>query len=292
MSETRKPGNTIAERSISAFPISIGTSLCLESLFDPRLPAYDSSREIPERIDLTKYQECWISLYTLYRNINGACSKQASENMSVSDLLSTLEQEIDTIVNLFLIEGKGLIKPYFYYNDYQSVIDKYTKRKVFFRDDKTEQQKVYSQRFLKAMGSLVGKNTEHHKFNGEIKPVNPMHNGIIITHIPYDLLSHSKFKRLSLLESHTGVMKPKYNWSSKYAPVGERDLSNLPFLRRLLLIFGDKVLIKPSFYELRTKILDTAEKRHWTSFSTDDRVMYDLELDIKEPMVLDFIRKL
>lgn len=285
------PGPTVEGRSISAFPISIGTSLSLESLFSPRNQPYDPKREIPNKIDLNKYKSCWISLYTMYRNISGACSKEARDKLTPEKIVEVLEQEIDVINSLFLVEGGGICKPYFYICTYQDAFRTYSKKSVVFRTDTTESQKQFAKLFGKAMEIMFKKYNEHYKFDSEIKPTSN-DSAIIITHVPYDLLSYRNFSRLDLLESHTGVLKPRYNWSSKYHPVGDHDLSSIPFTKKLLLVFGDRVLLKPSDYKLRTLILDIAKKRNWTSFTTEAKMLQDFELEIKEPFVLEYLRKL
>ena len=68
-------GHSLYTRTISAFPISVGTSLALESLFAPRLETIDPERKF-ERVDVTKYSEVWINLSTLFRNIVGAVEKK------------------------------------------------------------------------------------------------------------------------------------------------------------------------------------------------------------------------
>jgi hypothetical protein len=115
---------------------------------------------------------------------------------------------------------------------------------------------------------------------------------MIITHYPYDLLSHTKFSALDLLESNTGKLKSRYQWSSKYYPVGDVDMKVLPFTRKLLLVFGDRILIQPFDMKLRRLILEIADKRKWTSLTTDAKIMQDFELDIREPFVLQFMKKL
>jgi hypothetical protein len=54
-------GDSLSTRTISAFPLSISTSLALESIFTPKLPPYDPNRIIPEHINLIDYQEIWIN---------------------------------------------------------------------------------------------------------------------------------------------------------------------------------------------------------------------------------------
>ncbi len=70
------------------------------------------------------------------------------------------------------------------------------------------------------------------------------------------------------------------------------DLSHLPFLRKLLLVMGDKVLIQPNDIRLRRQIVDISVKRNWTNMTTLEKINIDLELEIKEPFVLQLLKQL
>lgn len=284
-------GYDINTRTISAFPLSIGTSLAFESLFDPKLDPYDPSRQIPERIDISKYQEIWINISTLFRNIVGAIDKSAVGKILPREYKSAIDFEIDVINNLFQIEGKGLCKPIYYFCDYKDIEAKLSIKGVTFRKDKTDNQKLYKQHLTETV-KLISKSTDEIIITDhELKPKQRV-SALIMTHVPYDLLSYTNFSKLDLLESHTGKLKPRYEWNTKYAPVGENDMNMLPFLRRLYLIFGDKILIHPSDYKLRKLILDIAHKRQWTPMTTEAKIIQDFEIEIKEPFVLQFIKKL
>ena len=56
------------ERNISSFDISIATGLALESLLDPTGKRYDDARVVPNKVDLSVYNEVWFNLHTLARN--------------------------------------------------------------------------------------------------------------------------------------------------------------------------------------------------------------------------------
>ena len=284
-------GNDLHSRTISAFPISIGTSLAFESLFAPRLNPYDPSRPIPEKVDLSKYPEIWINIYTLFRNISGAITREAFLNSSEAELKDTIDFEIDVINSLFSNEGNNFCKPKYYFCSYDKLF-KNTNSAVKFRTDKTDFQKIFKYKYLKTVESLNKSTDEYFKLDSEIKPANKI-SSLILTHIPYDLTSYKHFSNLTLLESHSGKIKQRNQWNSKYYPVpGEANLSNMPFYRKLLLVFGDKVLIHPADIRLRRLIIDSSIKRNWTVMTTLEKIMLDLSIDIKEQFVLKFLQDL
>lgn len=280
----------LASRTISAFPVSISTSLALESIFPPRLTPYDDTRKLPPRVDLSEYQEIWINLLTLFRNIATSVPQKVFLEASEVELKNVLETEIDVINSLFSTEGNGICRPQYYYCTYLTVFA-FAQKNVAFRKDSTEFQKFSTFKFLKVMELLFKDTDEHFKFVSSVKGDSNV-TSLILTHIPYDLLSYRNFRKLTLLESHTGITKERRQWNTKYTKVPDRDMSILPFSKRLLFIFGDNYLVAPAPIALRRQILDTAKARGWTAMTTDEKVLLDLSIDIKEPFVLKFIRGL
>ena len=282
--------NPLFNREISAFPISIGTSMAFESVFTGRLPSYDPNRTIPNQVILSNYNTCFINISTLYRNILGAVSKDVKLEANENDFAAVIEQEMEIIESLFKVEGGGTTTPIFYTMSYDRAVSKASSKIVDLRQDRTDLQKHEKAILVKTVDKL--KNVPNiEKYKDYIKaPAST--RALIVTHVPYDLLSHEKFGRLDLLESHTGKLKPRYKWSSKYYPLGERDMSHLPFLEKLLLIFGDKVLIQPALTKIRQQVYEVSIKRGWTSMTTKAKVTMDLSLDIPEPMIARMLAQL
>lgn len=275
-------GTTLASRAVSAFPLSIGTSLAFESLFPPRQVYYDPQREIPESINAAEYQSCWINVHTLIRNIAGAVDKTVIQHAHTNAITDTLCEEIEVIESLFQNEGLGVCKPFFYYSTYRD-IRKIRVPGVSFRDPNTPNQMAFQAMIDNVVRELERRTDEVRVYHDTIRP--PSKDvGLIITHYPYDLLSHKSFERLDLLESHTGVLKSKHAWNTKYSPMAGKSFANLPFQKKLLLIFGDRHLIKPMAGKIREVIVDSAEKRNWTPMTTEDKVKLDLSLDLLDPV--------
>lgn len=287
------PFDALSNRTISAFPLSIGTSLAFESLFEGRLAPYDASREIPNQVNISGYAEIWINLATLVRNILGAVTKEDAVTASPEAVYSALLTEIDVIKSILEVEGKGTCKPIFYYCSYKTLMLHQRSKLVKFRQDKTALQKLNTHRLLKVMALLFKDNVQSNivSLDTEIKPES-LTKALILTHFPVDLLSYKHFRKLDLIESHTGRLKPRHLWYTKYYDVPGANMSILPFTRKLLLIFGDHVMISPMDIRFRRLILETAAARNWTSMTTDAKILMDLELDIKEKLVFDSFKEI
>lgn len=282
MADNYTAGATLASRTVSAFPISIGTSLAFESVFFPRQPSYDPERQIPNRVEVTQYQSCWINVLTLIRNITGAVEKEVMQHASTSDITDTLCEEIEVIESLFQNEGMGVCKPYFYHSTYRD-LRRISVPAFSLRGQNTPNQLAYQAMVDKVLREMERRTDQLRTFHDTIKP--PMKDkGLILTHLPYDLLSQKSFEQLDLLESHTGILKTKHTWNTKYSPMAGKSFASLPFHRKLLMIFGDRYLIKPMAGKIREAILECADKRHWTPLTTEDKVKLDLSIDFKDPM--------
>ena len=283
-------GLTLHDRAVSAFPLSIGTSLALESIFSPRQEPYDASRIIPNQINIEDYQSCWINIHTLFRNLSSAIEKETFLSSTPERLAATLEEEIGVINDLFLNEGNGVCKPEFYYATY----DKLYKTKIQgldFREPSTDGQKYYDNRLKETMKILERHTDTIHKFDDGLDR-HQRERALVITHHPYDLVHWNRFERLDLLESNTGVLKPRSLWQSKYYPMSGQSFTHLPFLKKLLLVFGDKTMIKPMPMVLRKEVLDVSVRYHWNPTTTKEKINIDLSLGIKDPFAASILKLL
>ena len=283
-----QPGFTVSERTISAFPLSVGTSLAFESLFSGSLTPIDPERVVV-RVNPNRYQEIWINLSTLFRNIVQACSKEAVQRTSVQEYTDALLTEIHVINTIFAEQSSCI--PMYYSMDYPRLDSKAKARKIVLRDPKTDIQRKYHYNHDTAIDRVYKLTDSVRRFKDALHPPQRS-DALILTHIPYDLFSRSKFDSLALLESHTGLVKDRTLWASKLYPLPETDMSHLPFNELSLFIFGDKVQISPAVIKLRRLVYECSLKRHWNPLTTPEKMKMDLSLEIKEPFVLSWLKSL
>jgi hypothetical protein len=284
----------LARRTTGGFALSIGTSLAFESLFEARQAPYDADREIPQRIDVRHYNEIWINLATLYRNIIGSLEdKNDYAKLSPWDLAHAVVFEIEMIMSLMQNEGHGLCQPIFYYADYKSLYKRQFPSAVRFREDKTDAQRHNTYMLTKTMAMLFDNinGGEVHHLDSELIPKKPS-NAIILSHMPYDLLSYGNFKRLELLESHTGKLKGRNLWYSKYHSVGQEQLNTLPFIRQFLFLFGDHVMFQPTDIRFRKLLVEISRTRRWTPLTSEAKIRLDLDVELKERYLFELYKQL
>lgn len=263
-------------RQTSAFPLSIGTSLAFETLSERGGSAYDPEREIPEHIDLRKYDELWVNVYTLFRNCLGAIASVDKPHVTKDEAVRTLLSEMVFIEELVKGETQGMCKVEFYIGNYLGLTSRNSKAEV--RIFKSAAQKQMFELYEKVAQEVANQRHNEkqpiHIFNRGIRPKNRS-KALILTHMPYDLLAYTKFSTLDLIESHTGVLKKRNLWYTKLYPAG--DMTKVPFTETTLKIFGDSQTFKPMPMKIRTMVLELANKRNWTWITGDEKVKADLK---------------
>lgn len=239
----------LENRAMSGFPVSIGTGLALETVFDPIQDVYDESREVPDKVDINNYNLFIINISTLLRNILSSISSKDIESLKFKEVYDTLLEEIDFLSNF--LDNLNVNKE-FYVNRYKFIQNKYNKEK--FRNPTTAKQMFISNLIEKCLDRII-KEDEVSEYDSFIKNKKE-YNALIFTHIPFDLLSYTHFMNLELLESHTGIVKTRKNWNSKYYPIPKKDMSILPFFEYLLVTFGDHVMFHPDKLEKRLEVYE------------------------------------
>jgi len=266
--------SAIASRTMSAYPVSIGTSLALESLGDGPNPPYDPEREIPDRIDLTYYDEVWLNLHCLFRNIMGSLDPVGANSVLPGDLADTLEFEVDLIRKLVNESTYGKTNTIVYASDYAGLERKYPHARL--RKGTTDKQRIYTALLVNTLNvylkGQVKSNSLLH-FHLEIKPKKTS-KALILTNYAIDLLNHHRFKELNLLESHTGVLKSLSAFNTKYT--GGKDLIRIPFNAAMLQVFGDSTTFHQWPKATRLEVLELADKYEWNALTTNDRLKYSI----------------
>lgn len=282
-------GITLTQRKTSGFPLSIGTGLAMESIFSATRPVYDESRAIPEKINIDQYETFWINLTTLIRNLYAALDKAELALVKAQDVYSTLLEEIDVINHLVASEGNEVRVKYYFstYTELERKVKNQSVKLISLRKPTTPAQIVQHEIQKSILDEIYKQGDNVVKMTGTLVP-DRGDKSLVLTHQPYDLTGYKNFESLALIESNTGILKTRSQWSSKYYPLpgkstGVDGMGRLPFHRKLLLVFGDKSLIVPTLLPIRKHIYQVAEERHWTSSTTMDKVDLDLNISFKDP---------
>lgn len=266
----------LSGRTLSAFPLSVATSLAFESILTGPNPTIDPDRRIPQQIDLKNYNEFWINLSTLFRNIMTSLSKEDAAIVGASGLKDTLTYEIETIESIIKNEGSSSVKLVFYVCENKDATSISKNPFAMMRGDTTDKQKIYRSLHNTTIAKFL---KEHHEsdslriFNSELKPKIRC-KALILTHIAYDLLSHKNFTVLDLVESHTGVLKHKHQFHTKLQ--NGKELVMIPFFKGFLQIFGDNEFYHPLNGKVRKALVELAIVNRWNQTTTLEKITFDI----------------
>ncbi len=266
----------LSQRAMSSFALSIGTALAFESLFKGDQPAYDPTRPIPQAIDVRDYEQVWINLGTLVRNIYSSVPSASQAAMHAVDLYVTLESEVQTIRTLVSDGSFDKTQAIFYVTDDSRLAARHPHAKL--RKENTPRQLGYAnvrdlvlQEYLKRHSHIPGNLVFH-----ELLTPASRKKVLILTHDAYDLLSYQAFTELHLLESHTGLLKKRTQWYSKYSD--GKALMRIPFNACFMQVFGDSVHFHPFPFKERNLIKEMADQYNWTPVTTKERLKLCFEL--------------
>ena len=280
--------NLFHDRVTSGFALSISTGLAMETLFTPREAVYDPDRVAPVRVSVTKYSYLYINIQTLIRNLLQALPRERLDAISPPMLVEVLAQEMEIIQDLLRIEGQGVCQARFFSTDYSRLFNGYDHFKP--RIDKTPLQKRLRWVSDQAKGMLLAEDQSILRVRDHFDIVAP-YNVLMLTHLPLDLLSYPIFRSLELLESHTGKIKDRLEFNSKYHHFDDAGFERLPFNRPLLYIFGDSSMIVPTGLKIRRSVLELAKTHRWTPITSVQRVKMDLQTLFKDDPLLKDLRK-
>lgn len=271
-----------AERALGQFPLSVATSLALESLCGIHP---DHSHPSPP---LQRHSNFWINVKTLYRNLHGALEKGFSSTATPVGLAETLIEEMETIKKLVEEYSNGRCHVVYYLSNYEGMQKKYPHASV--RLDVTEKAKMFTAVYTKTIEAVNRLHPDHgiKLFKLKLEPEGRP-EALILTHVPYDLLSEKAFHSLTLIESHTGHLKEKGQWSSKYYE--GKELTRIPFREDLIQVFGDKETFHPMASKLRKELLELAEQYRWTAITTRDKIAYSIE-HLAHPYTRDVLKSM
>lgn len=274
----------LLNRATGQLPVSIATSLAIESLLGihPDIPVKTPPIE--------QYQELWINLRTLVRNILGSLESNARKNITPVEVKDILLEEMQYITNE--VKSKGIREVVYYASDLNLSKYKYAKQRLIHTDRQRHEDMIIGKSIgllLKQANDYPNDTYEVKRFSLSLKPTRNNTKTVIITHQCIDLLAYRSFKSLTLLESHTGAFKDRDRWYTKY--YNGNELNQIPFTEKLLQVFGDKETFSPLDPKLRKAILEIAEKYRWTPLTTEDKINYGIN-SMRNQYAVDLYRQL
>lgn len=257
------------ERAVGDFGLSMATDLAIAGSVG-RHPDNPLNKQ-----PILEYGALWVNVGTLVRNALNAYPTERQKELVPEDLLAASLEDMQALTSFYdqVLPPEYTLEIVFYHNDYSLLERKMTK--ALPRPIRTKLQTFFHGIQEKAIESLLQEAPyDVRKFRFDIR--GEQKHVAILTHQPIDLLNHRSFYSLGLLESHTGVIKGRELWYTKFGR-GD-DLKPIPFDRAMVQIFGDgNNLLKMYPQKIRRKVLEIAVKRRWSYLTSKEKVIADLK---------------
>lgn len=276
--------SAVEDREKGEAPLSIGTSLALESLCGfGEFPSDDPP--------VKNYPELWVNLRTLFRNFYTAIDREFRKELGASDLVMGLVDDLHVLVSTLELKSVGRVKVVFYYCDFRSFEKEFPN--AIWKKPKTALQVIEHELENKTIKLLLS--DEYRPHEQDIRHFNVRFTGqtgntLLLTHYPCDLLWRSHFAQLTLLESHTGHFKTRDQWYTKLT--GGKRYERIPFNRLTIQVFGDGNLLFSSMNrKIKERLVELADQYRWTPLTTDERVRFTLN-ELYDPREKQFFLSL
>ncbi len=267
----REIQDALAARAVGQFPVSIATSLALEGAF-----GIYPERPVVNPPPIKQYQEVWINVRTLMRNLLGSLPQDVQDKFMPGWFLLAIPQELSFIESEILRRTEGMVRTVCYYADHSDL--KRVLPGALPKVSNTPKQKFQETLEREGLRQLI-EEMPLRKTRTTIE--GRQRKALMITHHPVDLLSRYEFRQLDLLESHTGIIKDPSQWNTKLT--GGRDLPPLPFINFTVSLFGDNnQLLQAQPLKLRRTILEIAERDRWSAITTLDKIRLGIK-SIEDP---------
>lgn len=272
----------LSERAMGQFPISIATSLAIESAVGILPEAPTDSPEILRR-DLLM-----INIRTLIRNLMGSVDKEAKPLLEEYTMAEAVSNEMRVIEEAISEHSDGRCEVKFYHCTYGDVPRNF-KQAVLKGPTTTAQHQYWASKNL-VIKNLLNEFESGSPIEKYTTAFPDIHSKtLLLTHYPLDLLQRYRFTSLALLESHTGAVKTPLMWNTKL--VGGKEVPFLPFDKMTLQMFGDGIVFAPMPIKIRKRVLELGVANNWTPASTKDLVIHSAE-SRKDPALEMLIKDL
>lgn len=270
----------LAGRAKGFFPLSIGTSVALEALFNLQTPTHEKKKTDPYK----KYDCVCINVATLVRNMCNSVKISDLINVSKESFVNSINNEIVIIQQVFEEYGKGRIICCFYRNRYEKM-KKYLKDVQFKKPTTVNQQTLLDLEI--SIPLLVRCQPENLMEDSDLYITHGRRNNLLLTHVPFDLLFNS-LSSVSLLESHTGKIKTPSEFNSKLKNAPD----TMPFNKITIQVYGDKGgIIIPMGSKIRTLFTQEANSAGVNASMNEDRFI-DKMKKVKEPEIRSIMMRL
>lgn len=264
------------------YPIAIATSLAFEGLAG----IYPDRPVSPAPI--LKYTDVIINVRTIIRNILESVEGNITHTI-LQQCKNQLRNELIGIPRIIESISNGKVKTSFYYCNMKNVPRMY--KTANFYQAITDRQKAMLMNTNSMIAFLRTELKDEHEIHWADEYITlKTDRTLMLSHLPIDILHAKTTNTLSLIESHTGVIKQSTHFYTKLKD--GKTLTMIPFDRMTIQMFGDSGgMFMPRPIKFRTRLLQYARDKHWNTSWTKDMVIRSMD-DRKEPWLLEEVKQL
>lgn len=271
-------------------PISIGTAIAIQAIcgYDPE------GKLLGQGPVVQNYRNIYINVRTLARNFIGGQLQEVRSSLNERDIVYGIVSDlkiINEVLQKFTPSGIKVV-PYL-------CLHKNIKRifpGAILKEPKTEiqrSQKRIEDNVIDLLVKTQALNKTNHilifdtKFN-----IPKQDDTLIITHQPIDLLNDTLFRKLVLLESHTGKLKTSIEWNTKLKNF-KPEYQRIPFNELTIQMFGDTgdlffPILSP---KLKNELVSVADKFQWNPLTTKQRLISGISI-INNKELLEVVKNI
>lgn len=267
-----------SERAVGYFPLSIASSLALEGAI-----GIHPDNPVGPKV-LQDFTGHWVNVKTLFRNYYEAIGKDNIPAVQQIDLIDSFRAELDKYRELADEQSGGKFKTILFCPDYMGIQSRLPH--AILRTDSTPNQVLYNKCLSTVLGQVIKNEKDLIKLYPNKITDGESANVLMLTHFPYDLTT-KVFDNLSLLESHTGAIKDRSKWYTKF--YNGNELAMIPFHEGFLGIFGDKQMFRPIGSAYRKNLVELGKKYNWSFATSREKVNYGLD-SLKDKFLAEQLR--
>lgn len=262
-------------RDLGFYPVSISTSLALEGLLNS-----GERVGVNKGIDLKPFGALYVNLRTIVRNVITSYAYDQQLSLTSPQIYKGVVQDFEGI-DKYAPEDLQVIP---YLCTHASINKEFKGKFKQFTGERGKLAIVIEESAIKY--TQEREEADLTMFDIELKGDK---RTICLTHHPIDLLSAHKFPELMLLESHTGKMKKKAEWSSKLRLC--KDQEHMPFNKVTLQTFADNNMFLGQPQIMRNVLEKIAAKRRWNASTRQSAMLLDVR-NSNEPHLYKLLKTL
>ena len=256
----------VPDKKDGKFPVSIGTSLAIETLFglNENVPPTDP-------LPYTQYSSLYVNIRTLVRNLVGAVRKELKEEWTQQRIYQELYDELLNLPDVIERQSHGKLDLYIYFLDYRSIARKYPNALLKPQKSLSSIKSESLEQYVFARLKQEEGDRAVSVFHGDLSfPIDRGKRSLVMTHLPTDLLDYCNTNVLDLLESHTGAIKDSRHWYTKLS--NGKELDRIAFNPLTIQIFGDGKTFVGLPSTQRKAVIEFAKENRWNQM-TGERLM-------------------